>query len=180
MVFRKGISIMKKSKKTAIITISVIVVLFIIFNIFWLAYSQVKFKPFKDSVGYSEERQEWYHREEDVVYSISPPSYLSFNGNLSVTDVIKVDENGNLKKDTTCDLIIWLKFGGKIEYGFTIGVKQDDNKSYLNYFFMVDENMNPTKKLAPDAEEVFESNKHIMEDKFKMAKKKWSNLTINL
>lgn len=170
---------MKKSRKAAIITISVIVILFIIFSIFWLAYSQIKFKPFKDSVGYNDERQQWYYREDDVVYSVSPPTYLSFEGNLSITDVIKVDKSGNLKRDTTCDLIIWLKFGGKTEYGFTVGVIQDDKKSYMNYCFMVDENMNPTENLTSDEKEIFESNKDVMADMFKKAKDKWSDLPIN-
>ena len=157
--------------------LSVILILFLVYNVVWAVLILPKYKGFKDAVGYDEQRKRWYCREGDYTYSVSSPGYLSFTGNLAISDVIKMDKNGEMKNESNCSIIIWPKINGEYEFGVSIGVRNEENKKLItNYEFIIDEEMQPIETLADEEKQIFDENIESVVEMCKLAKEKWSEL----
>lgn len=157
--------------------LSVILILFLVYNVVWAVLILPKYKGFKDAVGYDDQRKIWYCREGDYTYGVSAPGYLSFTGNLSVSAVVKVDKDGEMKNESDCSIIIWPKINGEYEFGVSIGVRNEENKKLItNYEFIIDEEMQPIETLADEEKQIFDENIESVVEMCKLAKEKWSEL----
>ena len=96
--------------------LSVILILFLVYNVVWAVLILPKYKGFKDAVGYDDQRKIWYCREGDYTYGVSAPGYLSFTGNLSVSAVVKVDKDGEMKNFHVIENVV-KNSGMKVEIG---------------------------------------------------------------
>jgi len=105
--------------------ILVIVFLIATYHLAWLGVYYIKYNPYTENIPQTESgvyllSKDGYH------YSVKKPSYLSFTGNLAIT---------NEKDDLS--LIIWPLLTGGYEYGLQI---LGDNNTF--YSFVVDSELN--------------------------------------
>ena len=101
-------------KKILIIVVS----LFALYNIVWLTYMWIVWKPFCEVTGYNDGGfvcSEGTYETGKFNYGVSCPHYLSFTGNLSLVEVQKTKSN-----DDTIVLIIWPKLDGSYEVGVMV------------------------------------------------------------
>ena len=102
-------------KKRSIVfkIIITLIALFAIYNVYWLVFSYIRWKPLCEQVGYNERfgdytkivgELETYDR---YIYYVALPRYLTFGGNLSLAQTA-VD--GSTRP--TVDLLIFPEIGG--------------------------------------------------------------------
>ena len=102
-------------KKRSIVfkIIITLIALFAIYNVYWLVFSYIRWKPLCEQVGYNEQfgdytkivgELETYDR---YIYYVALPRYLTFGGNLSLAQTA-VD--GSTRP--TVDLLIFPEIGG--------------------------------------------------------------------
>lgn len=94
-------------KKTLVISISVSISLFVIYNIFWMTYVKTTYGEFTKNIP--EDNGCILISLDNFSYSVKKPSYLSLTGNLSLID-----------EDTGEGLIIWPTLISKNEYAVII------------------------------------------------------------
>lgn len=171
---------MKNKKSKLVFTMLIIIAaLFAILNIVWLIFVQVKYHSYEKAIGYDEERQRYYYKDQDdYVYSVGMPNYLSFTGNLAITPVINIDENGKATDKERIDLIIWPTVFGKYEYGVSIQLLDDSNTEsavkYTTYEIMLDENKKPIENLNEKEQKIFEENQGKIDLIYQKAKAMWN------
>lgn len=163
---------MKLWKKIAIILIG----LFCMYNLVWSVYVLKVYGSFKESIGYP-----FYYGldcsklEDDYTYSVNAPYYLSFVGNLSVSQSITVEEDGSSNDNIT--LIIWPVFPSGYEYGYMINynVYDQETEEYRteNISFELDENLDFVNGAAPEEEQLLEKYRSEIETVQKLAVDKW-------
>ena len=111
---------------------AVLLGLFAVYNAVWFAYREIRYKPLTENI---ENRYGVYLTAiDDVTYSVSKPSYLSFTGNLSLADT-----------ETHEGLIIWPEFPSGYRYAADIAVrtdKEDGREIPVLAPIMIDENGN--------------------------------------
>ena len=151
-------------KKAILVVIGVLVLIFAIWNITWFVFMNNTYEPLLDAVN----SQEHLVLEDSCVYdgyrySVFPPSYLSFSGNLTIS--IYDDENIE-DGETRSSLLIWPKINGEYEYGISLRVfdidSEKDGFSFESYSFILDEKMEPLKELNPVEKEVYEQEKETI------------------
>lgn len=112
---------MKKYKKILIIFVSLI----LLYNLAWVGVFYLKYTPYTENIP-KRENGIYLLSERGYHYSVKKPSYLSFTGNLAITN----DEDD-------LSLIIWPLLTGGYEYGLQI---LGENNNF--YSVMVDSDMN--------------------------------------
>ena len=162
-------------KKAILAVIGVLVLIFAIWNITWFVFMNNTYKPLLDAVN----SQEHLVLEDSCVYdgyrySVFPPSYLSFSGNLTIS--IYDDENIE-DGETRSSLLIWPKINGEYEYGISLRVfdidSEKDGFSFESYSFILDEKMEPLKELNPVEKEVYEQEKEAIKSMYEKAYALW-------
>lgn len=147
---------MKKSKiKILLITGSIVILLFGIWNIVWLVMTNNRYDVFLDSIPKSKYGNHII-KKDNYVYNVSRPGYLSFTGNLGIND----PEGGNA-------LIIWPLIKGGYEYGIRI------TKEKKVYEIMLDDQMKPINKNDKTASELVEELKPEIIALFEKANSMW-------
>jgi len=154
--------------------------LILTFNLVWFLFSHFKYKSFKDAVGYDEQKKSWQYNDKEHVFGVSSPHYLSFTGNLSITNIINLDEKGNYLDNNTYDMIIWPKINGEYDYGVTVGIRKDNEKTFTNYNFILDSKMNSIEKLTEEEQQILDNAKPEITLLYQKAKKMWISLPIEL
>lgn len=104
-------------KKKISVVIKVILLLFVAYNIVWYLFSYSKYSKYeKDFKEIADSGVKIYVDEEEYQYSVKKPGYLSWVGNLAITD-------NNLENS----VIIWLdSFGSDITSGIMIVDKNNE------------------------------------------------------
>ncbi|WPP41126.1 hypothetical protein SK066_21615 [Paenibacillus hunanensis] len=142
-------------KKTITIILVSIVILFILWNLVWFGFNYIKYNNF---VGALPETSTGNHIlvKDGYTYGVKTPDYLSFTGNLSISNSSK----GEL-------LIIWpLPFGG-YQYGFRL--QENGNVYELN----LDENMNLVGEQNESDLKAVTENKQTIQSLYNKAKAIW-------
>lgn len=164
----------KKSSKIIIALLSIILVVFLCWNIIWFAFIQVRYKPFIDVVGYNDKGICTVVKEDNYRYTVFKPPYLTFRSNLVITENIPLND-GNI--DYKCKLFIWPKFFGGYEFGFAITTPKPDSKdgevSFSTKGFMLDEKMNPVEPLSEADQDFLKENKEYIKMMYDKAYKMW-------
>ncbi|TCT21700.1 hypothetical protein EDD68_1104 [Melghiribacillus thermohalophilus] len=134
-----------------------LVSLFILWNIIWFSTITIMYKPYVEKVPKNDFGVHFIE-EDGYTFSVKKPDYLSFTGNLTVSN----NKEGE-------SLIIWpLVFGG-YEYGVRL---QKDGKAYEIY---VDQHLNPVKKDQGDnmAKQIIEKYRADIETLFRKGNAIW-------
>ena len=80
-------------KKRSIVfkIIITLIALFAIYNVYWLVFSYIRWKPLCDAVGYDERYEDYVKFVGEIdtydryIYHTALPDYLTFGGNLSLS-----------------------------------------------------------------------------------------------
>lgn len=164
---------MKKCKKSSnrknilFAIISVIVIAFIIYNIFWVAYVRTIYGAFTANIP--ENEGSTLISLDDFSYSVKKPSYLSLTGNLSLID-----------EKTSDGLIIWPSPIFQNEYAVIIttdvteiGGKEIPHKSVIS----IDENgqwADYSGVFGEKEKKIFDERKSDIQIWLKMANYMWN------
>lgn len=123
---------MKTGNRKVLKVITLVLSVFVLFNIFWYAWRDMKYDSYINEME-ENELSSWivprykHVDEEGYDYSVKYPDYLSFTGNMSV-GLPSLDNN-----PFTDFLVIWPKVFGGYEYGASLTVDG------VNYQIMINE-----------------------------------------
>ncbi|MCC3374353.1 hypothetical protein [Cohnella sp. REN36] len=153
---------MTQKKKALFVVCGILILGFAIWNLLWIAFVSVKYKPYTETVP--KDKYGIYSTMDSDGYSfnVKKPGYLSFTGNL-----------GSVDPDDVCSLIVWPKVFGGYEYGLRILVNSG------GYEIMVDANGNPIRqdsqsnKEFEEIVEVVQNNKERIQKIFGKANTQW-------
>ena len=174
---------MDKSKKIIIGIVSSIVGLFLLLNIFWISYREIRYKPltqgFEDVYGIPEKRVD------DVEYNVFKPGYLGFGGNLTVhvTSTKYVSKSGkSFDVDKDDGLIIWPSFPSGYEYAACIEIEKSYDPKTKQYVsnsavIVIDENgewADTSSNFGKKHKEAFEKKKPFIKELLKDTKEFWN------
>lgn len=119
----------KLMKSKIFITLLCVLILFGIWNLTWLIMTKNRYHAFIEAVPKDESGTYALLKEDGYTYNVKLPDYLSFTGNLGIS---------NIKKGEA--LIIWPEITGGYKFGIRL---QKDGTAYEIY---VNENMEPVYK----------------------------------
>lgn len=152
----------KRSKRIIlVVTIISIVVCFIVYSQIWAKIVFDKYDKFtKGAVQWNQltgsnllHGRGYSYNENGFDYNIKYPDFLSYTGNLGITN-----------PDGTLSLIIWPKFGKETRYGIMINSEKE------THCIMVDKKMAPIDK---SYKKIVEENKVSIKELFDKANKQW-------
>lgn len=167
-----------KKHKIIIALIIAAAAIFAVYNVVWLVFVHTKYYNYQKAVGYDEQLQRYYYRDQDdYVFSVRHPNYLGFTGNLSINPVITGDDSA-AAQDIRVHLTIWPSaFGDDQEFSVAIQLPDKDNAEsgikYKNYDFMLDDDQNPINSLSSEEQEVLEANRASIDLIYKKARDMW-------
>ena len=104
-----------KKKSIVFKIIITLIALFAIYNVYWLIFSYIRWKPLCDAVGYDERYEDYVKFVGEIdtydryIYHTALPGYLRFGGNLSLSQTAV---KGSTRP--TVDLLIFPEIGGAI------------------------------------------------------------------
>jgi hypothetical protein len=145
----------KKLNKTIII-ISIIVLLFGVYNLMWFQLTKSKYRnyingmdEFRKNVSYVQNNGDGY------LYNVKFPEYPTYTGNLAIAT-----------RDNKYSLIIWPNiFNNDFKYGVQI---ENENNEVIS--IRVDENMDSINEYD---KEMTDKNKEILNELYYISKNKW-------
>lgn len=154
-------------KRGLAIFLAVLLGLFAVYNAVWFAYREIRYKPLTENI---ENRYGVYLTAiDDVCYSVSKPSYLSFTGNLSLADA-----------ETHEGLIIWPAFPSGYRYAADIVVrtdKADGREIPVLSPIMIDENGNwidDSGNYGKKEREIFDEKQEDIKEWLRLADEMWN------
>lgn len=145
---------MSKSKKLYI-TVTVIILLFGVYNIIWYFTTQSKYDNFSKKMDEVVKNSSYVlNTGDEYVYNVKYPDYLTFTGNLGVSD-----------EKNEISLIIWPSlFNGENEYRLRI-IDEDES-----YEIVVDKDM---KAEDSESEDIINKYQNEIQILFHKADEKW-------
>lgn len=153
-------------KKTLKIVGIVVVIVFVIYNIIWTSTINKIYDPFKKAIGGNVKNEGGY------TYGVTLPKYLSYEGNISISEDINVKDDGF--SDATSALIIWPLRNGEYRYGVTLFTGTKDGNS-VNYGIdlYLDENMNLAEQYGKEEIEMYEKFLPKIKILYDLAEETW-------
>lgn len=155
--------------------LTVLVILFIIYNAVWSAYIEFRYAPFSRALGMNAT----YLREDGYVYDVMKPAYLQFVGNLSISEVVQIRQG--ISESTYVDIIIWPKAFNSYKVGASITRYTTDFENRRSHGIcnqmMLDENMNLLDD-TPENRQLYEQNLEKIENLYRLAYEKWGILKL--
>ncbi len=165
-------------KKRSIVfkIIITLIALFAIYNVYWLVFSYIRWKPLCEQVGYNEQfgdytkivgELETYDR---YIYYVALPRYLTFSGNLSLAQTA-VD--GSTRP--TVDLLIFPEIGGYRVETQIIFNKTDEKETTMETggTIILNEHMEFYDEPTEEEKELFEKYKPEIEHTFDKMREVW-------
>ena len=166
-------------KKRSIVfkIIITLIALFAIYNVYWLIFSYIRWKPLCEQVGYNEQfgdytkivgELETYDR---YIYYVALPRYLTFSGNLSLSQTA-VD--GGTRP--TVDLLIFPEIGGYRVETQIIFNKTDEKETTMETgrTITLNENMEFYGEPTEEEKELFEKYKPEIQHTFDKMREVWN------
>lgn len=100
-------------KRVLFAGLCIIVLLFILYNIFWISYVKYRFDPFTENLP--KENDSILLSTDGMSYSVTKPRYLSLTGNLAV-----------INESTHEGIIIWPEFPAGYKYATVLNTGVDE------------------------------------------------------
>lgn len=139
--------------------LAVLVGLFCVYNIFWFASVQYKYKDYLEAVPEEYGKHIQFDEENNLSYNVKTPDYLGFTGNLGISN----------NEDMV--LLIWPSlFGNKFKYGVRI---QDDTGTYEIY---INENLGSVTG-NPEDKVIVEKYNNDIKKLYEKAKEKFKKIS---
>lgn len=164
------------NKKRKIILFALCVIFFL-YSAVWSAYVTYRYEPFRKKLGSTVGCSTSRLQSDGFTYSVSKPPFLSFTGNLHISEYIKVGDGQS--EEMSADLLIWPC--GINDYKVGIGII----KTTINYGehsiqsictdMMLDENMNLLDD-TPENRALYEQNLDKIENLYHLAYEMWGIL----
>ena len=145
---------MKKGKKLIVCIVLSSLVLFILYNVFWIGWRINKYSQYIDEFQTFTKYMSYFYDDDQYLYNVKLPDYLSYTGNLCVAT-----------HDGKYALLIWPKFGDEYEYG----VQLEINKEV--YSIMINKNI---RTYDPQYQELISPYQDTIEDLFNKANEMWN------
>lgn len=161
-----------KHKTTKLIFFSILF-LFWLYNTVWSVYVACRYTPFCEALGCKTAFVRCSQTDGNYNYHVKKPDYLSFTGNLAISEVITAGE----KKDRV-NIIIWPKGFHHYEVGAGVSYVVYDASGNLTmdgWSMMLNEDM---ELLETDAhsKEIYEKYKDEIAILYDLAYQKWGIL----
>lgn len=154
-------------KRGLAIFLTVLLSAFAVFNVVWFAYRQIRYSPFTENVP--EIHGVYLTSKDGISYSVSKPSYLTFTGNLALTD-----------EKTTEGLLIWPEFPSGYKYAAVIEArteKENGREIPVLAHIMIDENGNwidDSENYGKKEREIFEEKQEEIKEWLRLANEMWN------
>jgi hypothetical protein len=146
-------------KKKWIIGLSILALLFIIWNLLWYLTVSTTYNQLTENIS-KDQHNDFFLEKGGYSYYVVKPSYLTWTGNLTITNL-----------DTDNSIIIWPSvFDDSFEYGLLVHVG-DSGESVMG--IKVDEKLRSIES-DPDSEKIINDNKNELELIMSEAKSFWS------
>lgn len=152
-------------KKTLKIVGVVVVIGFVIYNIIWTSTINKIYDPFKKAIGGNTKNEDGY------TYGVTLPKYLSYEGNISISEDINVEEDGS--SEATCALIIWPLRNGEYVFGANLLTGTQGNSENYCIGLYLDENMNLAQQYGKEEIEMYEKSLPKIKKLYDLAKETW-------
>ncbi len=154
-----------------------------IYNLPWYillihnTYTQIR-----NEIGYNDERRDWAFLTDTHIVGISDLMYLYFYGNVSVSPIRNVDENGNYKDDYYVSMLIWFYADGTYEYGVSIidNANADNDDDIMGYEIMCDSSTNPVTDLDEETQRIYDSYYDEIIAIFQLADDIWDSIPFEI
>jgi len=146
-----------RKKKKMIIILATIFSMFIVYNLLWYAWMNVKYSKYTRDLEEIIPNRSYVLSQNAYLYNVKFPDYLSLVGNLAVST-----------EDNKYALIIWPSFIGDNKYGIQI---TDKNKQ--TYSIMINRDLSVIDDVH---EEIIDNNKEQVETLFKKAQDMWGEI----
>lgn len=146
-----------RKKKKIIIALATILSMFIVYNLLWYAWMNVKYSQYTGDLDEFIPNRSYILSQNAYLYNVKLPDYLSLVGNLAVST-----------DDNKYALIIWPSFIGDNKYGIQI---TDENKQ--TYSIMINRDLSVIDDVH---EEIIDNNKEQVETLFKKAQDMWGEI----
>lgn len=148
----------KHNNKAVTVISLVFLFLFLSLNIVWVLYREIRYGPLVENVPVNYGVR--IISIEDYSYSVTEPQYMSFSGNLSLTNEL-TDES----------LIIWPLFPN----GYKYAVMLHDADSSKSIFVYVDKNGNflASTDGSNESEEIFDKKREQVNEMVTLANDMW-------
>jgi hypothetical protein len=146
-----------RKKKKMIIILATIFSMFIVYNLLWYAWMNVKYSKYTGDLEEFIPNRSYVLSQNAYLYNVKFPDYLSLVGNLAVST-----------EDNKYALIIWPSFIGDNQYGIQI---TDENKQ--TYSIMINRDLSVIDDVH---EEIIDNNKEQVETLFKKAQDMWGEI----
>ena len=165
-------------KKRSIVfkIIITLIALFAIYNVYWLIFSYIRWKPLCEQVGYNEQFKDYskfvgelgeYDR---YLFYVSLPRYLSFEGNLSIAQTAVPGD-----ARPTVDMLIFPEIGGYRIETQIITHKSSESEVVLEVGgrVILNENMEFYGEPTEEEKELFEKYKPEIQHTFDKMREVW-------
>ena len=165
-------------KKRSIVfkIIITLIALFAIYNVYWLIFSYIRWKPLCEQVGYNEQFKDYskfvgelgeYDR---YLFYVSLPRYLSFEGNLSIAQTAVPGD-----ARPTVDMLIFPEIGGYRIETQIITHKSSESEVVLEVGgrVILNENMEFYGEPTEKEKELFEKYKPEIQHTFDKMREVW-------
>ncbi len=146
-----------RKKKKMIIILATIFSMFIVYNLFWYAWMNVKYSNYTGELNEFIPNRSYVLSQNAYLYNVKFPDYLSLVGNLAVST-----------EDNKYALIIWPSFIGDNKYGVQI---TDENKQ--TYSIIINRDLSVIDEAHKN---LIEKNKEQIETLFIKAKDMWGEI----
>lgn len=164
-----------KNKKKVLIPIIVIISLFLIYNIAW-GINCYRYRKYEKLTGYDQQHHLCRAVKDDYTFAVFRPDYLSFTGNLSVSQ--NREYKSGQKENDAISMIIWPCVTGGFEVGISI-IHEDlseTEETHRSDVTSVDLEFDKKGNLLPEyahLTKVYEANKDKIDYIYSLAEKEW-------
>ena len=165
-----------KKKSIVFKIIITLIALFAIYNVYWLIFSYIRWKPLCEQVGYNEQFKDYskfvgelgeYDR---YLFYVSLPRYLSFEGNLSIAQTAVPGD-----ARPTVDMLIFPEIGGYRIETQIITHKSSESEVVLEVGgrVILNENMEFYDEPTEEEKELFEKYNAEIKHAFDIMRSVW-------
>lgn len=153
--------------------------IFILYSAIWSAYVTYRYEPFRKKLGTTVGVSKSYLQKDRYTYSVFKPHFLSFTGNLHISEYITVGDDHD--ETVSADLIIWPRGINDYEIGVGIITTTTYNNGHSTYSIctnmMLDKDMNLLDD-TPENRALYEQNLDKIENLYHLAYDMWGILEL--
>lgn len=176
---------MKAKNRLVLKIVCIVVAIFVVFNIFWFAYREIRFSQFTNGFEVMAKGEDPEKTQDGVWYNVYKPTYLSFKGNLtaSVRGEKYISKSGREFDISDQDgLIIWPKFPFNYSYAVDLELyhyydEQANKEVSESFVVLIDENgewIDKSDVFSKEQRDLFKQRQEFIKEFLKDTKEFWN------